>query len=252
LIWASASRIDIDPTGLRLSGENIDSIKIGRRYRGPAQSANGGYAAGVLAGFLDAPAEVTLRLPPPLDRPLAVVADGERVLLLDGEELVAEAGPGAPGIELPASISLAEAEAAATRHVRWGGENFSECFSCGVRPDDGLCIHVGAVEDRDLHAAPWTAREVTPEVVWAAIDCAGAYAVGGPGRGEVLLGRMAAEIRRLPEEGERCIVLAWPLGEDGRKLYAGTALTSAEGELLALARQTWIAPRAEDLAAQSN
>ena len=54
---------------------------------------------------------------------------------------------------------------------------------------------------------------------------------------------MAAEIHRLPEEGERCIVAAWPLGEDGRKLYAGTALFSTEGELLALARQTWIAPK---------
>ena len=61
-------------------------------------------------------------------------------------------------------------------------------------------------------------------MVWAAIDCSGAYAVGGPGRGEVVLGRMAAEIHRLPEEGEQCVVVAWPLGEDGRKLYAGTAL----------------------------
>ena len=228
---------------MRLLGENIDSITIARRYRGPAESANGGYAAGRLAAFVDGPAEVTLRLPPPLDRPLAVLADEGRVLLLDGEALVAEAEPGQPGIEPPAPISLDEAEAAAARHVRWGGENFSQCFSCGVRPDDGLCIHVGAVEGRDLHAAPWTAREVSPEVVWAAIDCAGAYAVGGPGRGEVLLGRMAAEIRRLPHEGERCIVSAWPLGEDGRKLHAGTALTTADGELLALARQTWIQPR---------
>jgi hypothetical protein len=48
---------------------------------------------------------------------------------------------------------------------------------------------------------------------------------------------------RLPEEGETCIVTAWPLGEDGRKLYAGTALFAARGELLALARQTWIQPR---------
>ena len=84
---------------------------------------------------------------------------------------------------------------------------------------------------------------VLPEVVWAAIDCSGAYAVGGPGRGEVVLGRMAAEIHRLPEEGERCVVVAWPLGEDGRKLYAGTALLGADGEALATARQTWIQPR---------
>ena len=64
-----------------------------------------------------------------------------------------------------------------------------------------------------------------------------------PGRGEIVLGRMAAEIIRLPEEGESCIVVSWPLGEDGRKLYAGTALFAADGELLAAARQTWIQPR---------
>jgi hypothetical protein len=128
--------------------------------------------------------------------------------------------------------------------VRFGGEKFSECFSCGMRPEDGLCIHVGPVAGRDLQAAPWTARDVSPEVVWAAIDCAGAYAVGGPGRGEVVLGRMAAEILRLPAEREQCVVAAWPLGEDGRKLHAGTALFSADdGELLAIARQTWIAPK---------
>jgi len=216
---------------------------IDRRYRGPLRSANGGYAAGRLAAFVDGPAEVTLRLPPPLDRPLDVVAEDGRVLLLDGEAVVAEARAQAPELE-PPPVSLEEAADAATRHVRMGAEEFSECFTCGVRPDDGLCIHVGPVAGRDIHAAPWTAREVSPEVVWAAIDCPGAWAVGGPGRGEVVLGRMNAEIRRLPEEGEQCVVVAWPLGEDGRKLHAGTALFSAGGELLALARQTWIAPKA--------
>jgi len=67
--------------------------------------------------------------------------------------------------------------------------------------------------------------------------------VGGPGRGEIVLGRMTAEIARLPEEGEKCVVISWPLGEDGRKLFAGTALFAAGGELLAVARQTWIQPR---------
>jgi hypothetical protein len=141
-------------------------------------------------------------------------------------------------------VTFAEAEEAATRHVRFAGENFSECFSCGVRPDDGLCINPGSVPGTNIHAAPWVAHDVSPPVIWAAIDCSGAYAVGGPGRGEVVLGRMTAEIRRLPEEGERCVVVAWPLGEDGRKLYAGTALLGADGEPLAVARQTWIQPRA--------
>ena len=217
---------------------------IDRRYRGPLHSANGGYASGRLASFVDGPAEVTLRLPPPLDRPLLVTAEGDRVLLLDGGALVAEARPAEVDVEPPPVVSVADATEAAKGHVRFGGEEFSECFSCGVRPGDGLCIHVGPVEGSDVHAAPWRAREVSPEVVWAAIDCAGAYAVGGPGRGEVVLGRMAAEIRRLPDEGEQCVVVAWPLGEDGRKLHAGTALLAADGEPLALARQTWIQPRA--------
>lgn len=229
---------------MRLTGENI---LIERRYRGPAQSGNGGYAAGRLAEYIGGPARVTLRLPPPLDRPLAVAREEGRVLLLDGGDVVAEAEPGEPEIDAPVPPTLAEAEEAASRHVRWGGENFAECFSCGERPADGLCIHVGPVAGRDLQAAAWTAHEVSPEIVWSAIDCAGAYAVGGPGRGEVLLGRMTAGIDRLPDEGERCVVAAWPLGEDGRKLHAGTALFSGEGELLALARQTWIAPMSERL-----
>lgn len=226
---------------MRLTGEN--TITIDRRYRGPLHSGNGGYSAGRLAQFVEGPAEVTLRLPPPLERPLRVVEQDGLVVLLDGEATVAEAQTASVELDLPAPPTWAEAESAAARHVRFGGENFSECFTCGVRPEDGLCIHVGPAEGRDLHAATWSAREVSPEVVWAAIDCPGAYAVGGPGRGEVVLGRMAAEISRLPEEGERCVVVAWPLGEDGRKLYAGTALFGADAEPLAWARQTWIQPR---------
>ena len=226
---------------MRLTGEN--TVTIGRRYRGPLHSGNGGYSAGLLAGFLDGSAAVTLRLPPPLERPLRVTEQDGKLVLLDGEAIVAEAEPTAVDLELPTPPTRAEAEAASARHVHFGSENFAECFSCGFRPEDGLCIHVGPVDESGLHAAPWPAHEVSAPVVWAAIDCAGAYAVGGPGRGEVVLGRMAAEIRRLPDEGEECVVVAWPLGEDGRKLYAGTALFGRGGEPLAWARQTWIAPR---------
>jgi len=229
---------------LRLSGENT-TVTIARRYRGPLASGNGGYSAGLLAGFVDGPAQVTLRLPPPLERPLAVEERDGLLVLLDGDEVVAEALPADPAVELPRTLTLDEAREAGARHdPSWLTDSFGECFSCGRRPEDGLCIHVGPVAGSDLHAATWTAHEVSPEVVWAEIDCAGAYAVGGPGRGEVVLGRMTAEIRRLPEEGEQCIVLSWPLEEDGRKLHAGTALTTADGEILAVSRQVWIAPKA--------
>jgi len=166
--------------------------------------------------------------------------------LLDRDAVGSEARAADLGIEAPEPVARGEAEAARERHVHLGSAEFRECYVCGHRvTSDGLAIHVGGVRGREpLHAAPWTPIEAAPEIVWAAIDCPGAYAVGAAGRGEVVLGRMTASVYRLPNVGEPCVVVtAWPLGEDGRKLLAGTALHTAEGELLALARQTWIAPR---------
>ena len=218
-------------------------IILPHRYRGPLTSANGGYACGRLAAFVDADeVEVTLRLPPPLDRPLAVERDGAGVRLLDGDALVAEARPAAVEVEAPAPVSVEVAEASRERHVRGWSPEFSECFVCGVR-DDGLRIRVGPVAGREpLHASPIALPEPHPEIVWAAIDCPGAYAVGAEGRGNIVLGRMTARVDRVPEASEQCVVASWPLGEDGRKLSAGTALFAEDGELLALARQTWIVP----------
>lgn len=221
-------------------------ITLLRRFRGPLTSANGGYACGRLASFAPSDVvEVTLRLPPPLDRPLEVSQQGEVTVLTDGDQVIAEARAASLQIEAPPPVSLADAERATERHIRAEAAAFAECFVCGVRPeDDGLEIYAGPVEGREpLHAAPWVVRESAPEIVWAAIDCPGAYAIGLEGRGEVVLGRMTARISRVPDVGERCVAAAWPLGEDGRKLFAGTALFSEDGELLALARQVWIEPR---------
>lgn len=186
------------------------TITFGRRFRGPLSSANGGYAAGCLAAYVPADAvEVTLRLPPPLDRPLEVRReDGAAVSLLDGDGLVAEARPASLDLDLPAPPSLREAQEGAERHVSVGSELFRECFVCGVRADgDGLGIYAGPVPRREpLHTAPWTPSESSPAVVWAAIDCPGAYAVGAAGRGEIVLGRMAARVLRAPEAGEPCVV----------------------------------------------
>jgi len=221
-------------------------ITFRQRFRGPRSSANGGYACGRLAEFVDAEeVEVTLRLPPPLERPLEVRRDGDLAVLLDGDSVVAEGRPAPVDVDALVPVSLEQAEDAVSRHVRIGNPDFRECFVCGIREvGDGLRIHAGTVEGREpLHAAPWTVRESAPEIVWAAIDCPGAYAVGTQGRGEMVLGRMTGRVLRVPDLGERCVVASWPLGEDGRKLFAGTALFAEDGELLALARQTWIAPR---------
>jgi hypothetical protein len=219
-------------------------ITFPRHYRGPLASANGGYACGRLAALVDAhEVEVTLRLPPPLDRPLGVEHDGDGVRLLDGDALVAEARPSPVEVQAPAPVSVEVAAESRERHVRGWSPDFNECFVCGVR-DDGLEIRVGPVAGREpLHASPVALPQSRSEIVWAAIDCPGAFAVGAEGRGDIVLGRMTARVDRVPEAGESCVVASWPLGEDGRKLYAGTALFAEDGEVLALARQTWIVPR---------
>jgi hypothetical protein len=216
---------------------------IRRQFRGPSGSGNGGYTCGLVASYLDGPAEVTLRAPPPLDTLLAATHEDGRVVVRDGETLVAEAAPAAVDVAPPA-VSWAEAEEATARYTGFDEHEFPECFVCGParEPGDGLRIFPGAVRD-GVVAAPWIARDLTPEVVWAAIDCPGAYAAGFPDRGTVVLGRMAARIDRLPAEGERCVVVGWSLGADGRKLYAGTALLGADGRPCAVARQVWIEPR---------
>jgi hypothetical protein len=225
--------------------DDVETLTIDRRFRGPLRSANGGYACGLLGSRLGPSAEVTLRLPPPLERPLTIRRQGERLLLEDGELLVAEAVPGDPGLEPPVAPDPVVAAAAADGVGAIGPPEFAECFVCGTRHDgSGLAIHPGPVGRRGgLVATTWVAHDVAPEVTWAAIDCPGAYATGASGRGETVLGRMTARIDRLPDEGEPCVVVGWPLGEDGRKLFAGTALYGRDGAPLAVARQVWITPR---------
>jgi hypothetical protein len=222
-----------------------ETVIIDRRFRGPLESANGGYAAGLLGSRLGGGAEVTLRLPPPLEQPLLVRREDTRLLLEHEGRLVAEAVAADPGLTPPAPPSFEEAAAAGAEAGPFGLPEFVECFVCGVRHDgSGLGIHPGRIPGRaGLVATTWTARGVSPEVVWAAIDCPGAYATADPSRGETVLGRMTADVARLPDEGEACVVVGWPLGEDGRKLFAGTALFGRDDELLAVARQVWIVPR---------
>lgn len=224
---------------------SLPELTIDPRYNGPPGTANGGYTCGLVAELLDEPAEVTLRRPPPLGRPLTVERLNGAVRLLDRDEVVAEGVPGDVELDPPSPVGLVEAERAAARYPGFRQHAFPTCFVCGPERSagDGLRIFAGPVEGRDVFAAPWDPPErVSDALVWAALDCPGAIAVGFPARGETVLGRLAARVDAVPRGG-RCVVVAWPLGEDGRKLYAGTALFSPSGDLLALARATWISPR---------
>jgi hypothetical protein len=164
----------------------------------------------------------------------------------DGDALVAEGAPADLELTPPAPVTFAAARAAA---LPAGDPDspFPNCFVCGRdRPaGDGLRIFAGPVHRSDLVAATWVpdATLCRPEFVWAALDCPGAYACDALGRGDALLGRLSAHVERVPEPGERCVVVGWSLGEEGRKLYAGTALLGEGGDVVGVARATWILPR---------
>ena len=135
-----------------------ESVSIPSRFNGPLESGNGGYCSGVLAAFFEGEAEVSLRRPVPLDKPLDVVRESDgSVRVLDGETLVAVARA-APGlhIEVPAPVSPHEARLAAARYRGPSDGLFSRCFVCGRAREDAFGVFAGAVEGRQLVASPWT------------------------------------------------------------------------------------------------
>ena len=83
-------------------------LPLGRRFCGPPGMAHGGFACGAIAALVGGAAEVTLRRPLPLGRPLAVHQDGAGVLLVeDGDALLAQARPAAAeAARLPADTSM--------------------------------------------------------------------------------------------------------------------------------------------------
>ena len=119
-------------------------MRVDPRFRGPPGIASGGFVSGSLAALLGSDsAEVTLRRPVPLARPLRVRHDGA-VTLEDGGTLLAEARPAAAGVELavPGAVTADEARAAAGGAGYYDDPWFPDCFVCGPsrRHGDGLRI----------------------------------------------------------------------------------------------------------------
>ncbi len=232
--------------------ELIARESIARRFNGPPESANGGYACGIVARHIAGPATVTLRMPPPLERDLAVVADGDGgVRLLDGETLVAEGRPGpTPQVEPPRLPTFEQALDARRRHPGIGVRHLlSDCFVCGPERADGLGASPGELaEDPDVGAAPFTARDDLPhasgairsEIVWAALDCPSFAPALWRAEKLCLLGRLAAAIHREVAVGERLAAVGWLLGSDGRKHHTASALVGPGGEVVARAQAVWI------------
>lgn len=224
-------------------------VSIHHRFSGPPTSGNGGYTSGLLGKLIDGPAEVTLRTPPPLDKPMTVQHDGDMVKLMDGDVLVAEAKPAALDIQLPEPLTLAQAQEASRNFVGFSEHYFSTCFVCGTGREEGDGMRIFAGSAGDLVASPWQPEasladesgNVAPEFIWAVLDCPGFFAAfNGKQSQRALLGRMTADIHGKVEVGKNYIVIGWPEQAEGRKHIVGTALYQEDGTLVAAARGVWI------------
>ncbi len=229
-----------------------NTLTIDGRFNGPPDSGNGGYVCGMVANLIEGTAEVTLRKPPPLDKPMKIQQKPEgTVQIMDGETLVATGRPASLDLQAPISPTMAEAKAAVHNYTGFDFHIFPTCFVCGPKRSegDGLQIYPGRASGHNLVASPWTPADdlsdengrVRPQFIWAALDCPGAFAVMATLDMPIVLGRLTARLSEPIFSGQEYIISGWSIGKDGRKHYAGTAVYTANGALCALGQATWIA-----------
>jgi hypothetical protein len=238
-----------------------ETIRIASRFNGPVASGNGGYSAGLAAQFLGkGAAEATLRAAIPLEQTLRAHATdtGLDIMTDDAATRILVMSLKPTRLEEPRikSPGLVAAEVAAATFRSAEDHVLPTCFVCGPAraPGDGLRIFTDWLKDPagvdnpnmfPIVAAPWTPTpdltdatgRIAPEFLWAALDCPGAFAVD---KQPILLGRMSAQILERPRADRPIVAVAWSTGKERRKHFAGAALFSDAGDLLAFSEQTWI------------
>jgi len=236
-----------------------ETLIIARRFNGPRLSGNGGYVGGVMAERFhrlfdtDGAVEVTLRAPIPLERELAVTREGDALLLRDGDTLVCEAHAGTIDDLRPPPPPADWTDV--MRRAEQGGSpedsEFNSCIVCdrsravgdglrvlgtaGPQPGHSLSCYIPHANHADAEG------RIRRELVWGALDCPGAFAVQDiDDMRPALTGRITAKVIEPPRVGERCAVVGWRIGAEGRKLFSGTALYTEQGRLCAVGTCTWI------------
>lgn len=222
----------------------MTSLVIDARHNGPPGSGNGGWTSGLVAGAVgavDGLVEITLRKPPPLETALTVTATADGWAVHDPEQaLIASVTRRPDDIPAVPPVSRTEALAASGRYPGHTDHPFPTCFVCGPQRPDGLRIFPGRLPDGRTAATFLVPTDVSPAVVWAALDCPGGWAVIDRDQAFVL-GRYAVSVDALPEPDDECVVVGEPVRREGRKALVRSSLYAPDGNLLARAEATWIA-----------
>jgi hypothetical protein len=249
--------------GSATNNSSQDTITIADRFRGPPQSGNGGYVAGVAASLLDTnnPVEVTLRSPIPLDTPLTVHRNAAITSIMQSDTLIAEVKESDLDLDVPEPPDWASALQAQpsspsfldlSNPIISGGTGFHPiCFCCGADHDDGMNVYAAPVSGGEQVAAIWQTKSEWAEsdgflpdaFLWTALDCPGQFAFMAADIITGMLGRMTGEIKQRAKAGMEYLVTGWCIDIEGKKHFAGTAIFDRDDNLLAAAKSVWIGVR---------
>jgi len=236
----------------------LDELRIDRRYEGFPGISHGGYLAGVVANELGPSVAVTLTKPVPLGLPVTLERSESQVLLRIGGEVAATAIHAQLESTAPEPVVPAAAERASQRYLGFHHHFFPNCFTCGPdrSPSEGLRVFPGPVDGRPLvaavwHPPTWACRAdgtVATEILWAALDCSASWGHilhgGADADDRAVSGRLALH-QHAPVSGDALsIVVGWPIGREGRKIFAGAGIFSESGQMLVESRQTLVLTQA--------
>ena len=224
------------------------SVRIPAGLNGPATTANGGVAAGVMAALVEGPAQVRLLRPPPMATDLRLTRNGEWIVAHDGDaDVMAVRATDPPAVEVP-DIDLA----LVGDGVPFPDHPAATCVVCGADHPEGLRMFPGPVDGHgDVLATWWTPPawagdedgHLRPDLLWGVLDCPGALAIMHEADVPVFaaLAGITGEVVAPVRIDERVLVVGFALEADGRKRAAGTAVLGEDGEVRASTRQLCIA-----------
>jgi len=235
-----------------------DTIIFPARFNGGPGFAQGGYLAGTMAELVGGPARTTFRAPTPIEVPLTIVRDGDKVQLttVDGTVTVfaesAEVNVSVPDVPDLESVIAARPDYRALQDQGTQLRPEDTCFVCSpkrFRPD-GVELHAAPLGDGSLVASTWMPEDqyaddgvIKDVFIWAVLDCPSGFGAMERIKSEydlIFTGQLAANILAPVHVGEPHLALGWHIGSEGRKHSAASAICDLAGNLKAVSESLWI------------
>ncbi|MBM9499067.1 hypothetical protein JWG44_02210 [Leptospira sp. 201903071] len=244
---------------------NFESIEINEKYCGPPMSGNGGYIAGITANQIQNEAAVIkIKAPGPLNESLYYSRDpiskGIKLLSKETNLVIAEAKEDSDFfMDFPElnSSTLEGIQNPEEEYLGFQKHPFPTCFVCGPKRnhEDGMRIFSAKIKDQDgfthLHGAFWNPwkdlsdldGKIRNEIVWAALDCPGGFAVSYVDPTMIVLVKLRGRLLESIFAELPYAILSWEIGRNRRQRIAGTAIYRVEDrKCVAYSEALWMVP----------